>query len=948
MAAIEVVARPEVDVGALRPLVVQKTGTAYDDRQIQATIAALMETGKFNHISVKVQPETDGLRLIVICKPVYYLGIVEFPGATKAFNYGQLLQVVNYSSEDPYQTSWIGRGEVALLKFLKKNGYFAARVRGERDLDKPHYLANIVFHVTLNRRARVGQVRVTGTDAKEAAHLEYTVHSLHAKLKAESLAHGKPYHPKRIQAAVGNMQHELTEQGHVAAKIETEAPLFHAENSRADVVFTVTLGPHVAIDLEGARLSRIPFLNHWRLRDQVPIYEENSVDPDLIEEGKVNLTAYFRKQGYFDVKVDETTKASPQKVSVLYQVDKSDKHKVESVTVQGGPALDQEDLAENLGVKPKGFLSRGTFSDDLLDQSTGTLKAFYQDAGYQDVKVVPRVVDREPNLYITFRVTEGPRTVVNSVRIEGNQHIPTSQLIRRPLDAKPGRPYSANRLTDDRNHIAAIYLNRGYLQAAVESIVTATLNMPDGVDVIYKVEEGIQSHVSGVVTLGKEVTRQRLIDRTANVHTGEPLSQGKLLQAESQLYNLGIFDWASVEPAGEPSDNSANPDQEVLIKVHEASRNSITYGGGLEVAHKGGQIPAGTVALPGLPPVFIANNIFVNSQATLVSPRGSFEYSRRNLLGLDETASLALLVGRLDQRGLFSYSDPHMLGGSWSALWSLSAERTSENPIYTARLGQASFQVEKPVTKHQTVLLRYSYTRTDLSNLLIPQLVLPKDRNVTLSTLGAAWVNDTRDRPLDPHRGVYQTADFNLSPMAIGSSANFARFLGQTAYYRPMFGSPNIIWANSIRAGLAKGYAGSTVPLSESFFTGGSTTLRGFPIDGAGPQRTVPVCSNPDNPSTCTNINVPVGGTQLLILNSEGRFPTGLYNGLQAAVFYDGGNVFNHLGFGGFLKNYTNTVGLGLRYQTPVGPIRIDVGRLLNPVRGISPTQYYITIGEAF
>ncbi|PYV79253.1 MAG: hypothetical protein DMG96_04805, partial [Acidobacteria bacterium] len=135
-----------------------------------------------------------------------------------------------------------------------------------------------------------------------------------------------------------------------------------------------------------------------------------------------------------------------------------------------------------------------------------------------------------------------------------------------------------------------------------------------------------------------------------------------------------------------------------------------------------------------------------------------------------------------------------------------------------------------------------------------------------------------------------------------------------------------------------KSFASSDVPTSERFFSGGETTLRGFPINGAGPQRTVPACTNPGVPSTCVNLQVPVGGDQLFMFNSEFRFPLGIKEGLGAAVFYDGGNVYGPIGVSHFVRDYTNTVGVGLRYATPVGPVRFDIGRNLNPVTGVKAT----------
>jgi outer membrane protein insertion porin family len=157
-----------------------------------------------------------------------------------------------------------------------------------------------------------------------------------------------------------------------------------------------------------------------------------------------------------------------------------------------------------------------------------------------------------------------------------------------------------------------------------------------------------------------------------------------------------------------------------------------------------------------------------------------------------------------------------------------------------------------------------------------------------------------------------------------------------------------MVWANSIRLGLAKPFSDSRVPTSERFFSGGGTTLRGFPLNEAGPQRGVPVCTNAADPSTCTLISVPVGGNQLFVLNSELRFPMRIINNLGGVVFYDGGNVYRNISFAQFVNNYTSTVGVGLRYATPVGPVRIDLGRNLNPLPGINPFQFFITLGQAF
>ena len=417
-----------------------------------------------------------------------------------------------------------------------------------------------------------------------------------------------------------------------------------------------------------------------------------------------------------------------------------------------------------------------------------------------------------------------------------------------------------------------------------------------------------------------------------------------MLEAQSRLYDLNIFDWSSVGPRKPITDQT---EEAALVKVHEAKRNTITYGFGFEVSHRGGNVPTGTVAVPGGPIVQLGNYQIAPSQSTFASPRGSVEYDRHNMRGLGETASASLLLSRLDQRALATYAQPRFIGSKWSSLTSLSVERTTENPLFGANLGDASFQLERLINRKNNTRfqIRYDFNKTVLSNLLVPALVLPQDRNIHLSTVSGTLLRDTRDKPLDAHHGNFSLLTLGITPTSLGSSASFARLLSQYAFYKPLH---SVVFANSVRLGLVKSFNGSFVPTSELFFSGGGTTLRGFPIDQAGPQQLVPFCNVLTGQTGCVNVTVPVGGRALFILNSELRFPLGIMKALGGVVFYDGGNVYSAINPNNLVNNYSNTIGIGLRYTTPIGPIRIDVGRNLNPVPGINPTQYYITLGQAF
>jgi outer membrane protein assembly factor BamA len=561
------------------------------------------------------------------------------------------------------------------------------------------------------------------------------------------------------------------------------------------------------------------------------------------------------------------------------------------------------------------------------------------------VKVTPRTVDREPKIDVVLGIEEGPQTVVDNVQVTGNQSVSAAQLTEpKGFQLRAGVPFSPRKLAEDRNRISATYLNRGYPNAEVKATVTPNRGDPHRVDVAYAITEHQVVRIGEVVYLGQKQTRLPLIAKTAHIPTEAPMKREQLLEAESRLYDLDIFDWSSVGPR---RPITTQTDEMAVVKVHEAKRNEITYGFGFEVSHRGGNIPTGTVALPGGGTIGLGGNQIAPSQSTFASPRGVVEFTRRNLRGLAETASASILLSRLDQRALTSYSQPHFIGSQWQALTSLSVERNSENPLFTAGLGDLSFQVERLISRktNTRLLARYDFNKTNLSNLLVPDLVLPQDRHVRLSTVSATLIRDTRDKPLDAHRGSFSTINVGITPTAFGSSANFAKLFGQYAYYKPVH---SLVFANSIRIGLASPFAGSFVPTSQLFFSGGGTSLRGFPIDEAGPQRLVPFCNVLQGKSGCVNVTVPVGGKQLFIFNSEARFPLGITKLLGGVVFYDGGNVYSAINFNNFINNYGNAVGVGLRYSTPIGPVRVDFGRNLNPVPGINPTQYYITIGQAF
>ena len=946
VSSVEIAGRPDVSFNSVEHLIAVEPNKPLTQQQVDASVAALKQQSGIRDVQVDLQPAAQGVQVTFVLGPAMYVGMYEFPGALKQFSYTRLLQVANYNAQSPYSANDISQAEDALVQYFRQHGYFKAEVRSELSEDKEHELVNVLFHTDLGVRARFGKIDLAGSTPEETAYLQKKLRSVMARLRGDSLKPGMLYSHNRLLGATKYLTSALGRQNYIAGSVKLVSAEYDANTNRADITFQVTTGPQVKVTTAGAHI--------WKrtLRDLVFGVDGDQVDDELVREGQQNILSYFQKKGYFDAKVDVSQKQTAKGLDIVYDIHKDGRFKVKQVAFRGNQHFNDKELKDHVSVSKASwlFLSHGTYSQQLVRASVKNLTDTYHAAGYSEATVVPKVTTKDRDVDISFQVTEGPLTTVRNLSIQGNSTVPESEFAPHVLNLGPGKPYSQELVAKDRSQIMAHYLTSGYLNASFRAMAKAVPGGAHEMDVVYQISEGPRVMTATIITDGRQHTRQSLIDRQVRINPGQPLSYNAMLSSEGRLYNLDIFDWAEIDPRRPITDQSA---EDVVVKVHESKRNSIVYGFGFQVLNRGGAIPSGTVAVPGIPPVGLPNS-FKTSQKTFWGPDGTFEYTRRNMRGHGETLNFSSFAGRLDQRGALTYTDPYFLGTGWSSSTILSGEHSSQNPIFTDRLGSLGFQLKRPAGKSEikrkanNIFLRYNFQLTRISNLLIPDLVPANQLSVHLSTLSASFVHDTRDNVLDAHRGLYANYEADVSPYWLGSNFSFGQILAQTAYYKNLHDT-GIIWANSIRIGLQQPFNGSEVPLSAKFFAGGGSTLRGFPLDGAGPQQTIPACGNPSDPSTCVKITVPRGGDELFIVNSELRFPLNMIKeGLGIVTFYDGGNVFPKIGFQDFTKLYSNNVGIGFRYATPVGPIRIDIGRNLNPVPGLKPTQYFITLGQAF
>jgi outer membrane protein insertion porin family len=789
VAAVELAGQPQLDRTRIQHLVAQKAGEPLSRAKIAQTIEALKGSGEADEVELEIRPQSDGVRVMFVLQPALYFGIYSFPGADR-FPYSRLLQVADYPPRGAYSALDVDHTRESLQKFFQKNGYFQSQVQPELQPDAAHGLVNVRFRVTLGRHAKFGKVVFQGAPSQVEPDLQLAVKSWRARLQGAAVRSGKAYSLRAIQRFTQFLEAKLIARDYLGSRVELANTEYDPSTNRADVYFKVESQAPVQVKVEGAHV--------WKrtLRKLLPIYEQAGLDPELIQEGRQNLVSYFQSKGYFGVTVSASSQSNGAVGSIVYHIEKGSRHRVRGVNIAGNEHLPERELRDRITVEKASavpFLSRGKFSDQLLRDTVRNLEQTYRAEGYSSVKVMAEVSDKTENITATFRVQEGPRDIVEVLKLEGNSNVAESVLAPRGLKSEEGQAYSAKRVDEDRNQIVAQYLRMGYLNASFRATARKVGSDPHRLEVTYLITEGPKVTVDSVITVGANNTKPSLLSQTVRIKTEAPLREDELLSAENRLYELGIFDWAEIDPRRQITTQT---DEDVVVKVHESPRNEIRYGFGFEVINRGGSIPSGTVGVPGIPPTGLPSG-FRTSQKTFWGPRGTFQYNRRNFRGLGESITIGLLGARLLQRGGISYEDPYFLGAFWKSNLSISAERNSENPIFTSRTGDAAFQVQRSLNAAgtKTLSLRYDFRKTSLTNLLIPDLVPLEDRSLHLSTLAAAYSYDKRDNPLDATKGMYQTADFDLNLKGLGSSVNFARLRAQAAYYKTV--GKGIVWLNT-------------------------------------------------------------------------------------------------------------------------------------------------------
>jgi outer membrane protein assembly factor BamA len=546
------------------------------------------------------------------------------------------------------------------------------------------------------------------------------------------------------------------------------------------------------------------------------------------------------------------------------------------------------------------------------------------------------------------------------------------------MNTAPGQLISPQNLAGDRDALLTNYMSRGFLKVAVEVAEQPEPADANKLDVVFHITEGPQTFVRNVLFKGLHYTRPATVAKAITLHPGDPLNETALIDTQRNLYEFGLFnevDTAVENPEGEEADKT------VLLQAVEAKRWALTYGFGFEAQTGTPQYNCGGLEASG-----VACN---PNGKTGVSPRVLADLTRNNILGRELSASLQGNYGLLEQKVNLLVQEPHFQGNrdiglSFSAGYANSLNVTTyvASKLEGGMRFTEHFNIPNPFfSKANTFIYELDFRRVKVqanSLQVFPQEISLLSAAVRVAGPALTWIRDTRDSPMDAHRGTYTSFQDFLSDRFLSAQTEFNRLdVSNSSYYS--FKKGRYVLARNTRYGQERAFGTASeelIPLPERLYAGGSTSLRGFSINAAGPR----------DPET----GYPIGGAGALINSTELRLPPPMLpwfgDALSFVLFHDMGNIFTNasdawasalrvrqphrdtcrnLATPGVSNSYNPTgpdtstgqqgtcnfnyfshaVGVGLRYHTPAGPIRLDFSYNLNPP--IYPVNYNYSLTQS-
>ena len=636
------------------------------------------------------------------------------------------------------------------------------------------------------------------------------------------------------------------------------------------------------------------------IREKIGLKRGATFNEHLILESNEEVLKLYHEKGYFFVEVDIDHSSKENLVNVTIRVKEGEKVKIEKVRFSGNKAFKDKELRGQMETQERTWYSflddSGVYQKDILKLDMFRIEGFYHDNGFLRVKVLEPRIDinkRAREVHITIPVEEGPQFRVKTLKASGDDTISPDE-IQKSIQTKVGAIYNVSLLREDILTITDLYSQKGYAYAEANPV--SKLNDEDRtVDLSIEVDKGKKVYVGNIEILGNIKTRDNVIRREFRLKEGELFDGSKLKRSKQRLNNLNFFEDVKID-----THRGQDPDLiDVLTTVTERPTGSFSVGAGFSS---------------------VENLIFNTSIA------------QDNLFGNGQRLSLSAQLSSIRSDFNLSFTEPRLLDSEIS----LGVDLFNQDQDYLSFDSQSTgggIRLGKNISEYDSVGLRYRYENVEVTGLAAAdETEFFKNETRVTSRIAPTYVHDSRDNFLNPSKGWRHVVGFELAGLG---GAKFTKSSYEVTYYHPLWGK--LVGAAHGRVNYAEGYGGEDVPGFERYFMGGPTSLRGFTIEDVGPKD-----SDGD----------PIGGNQSLLVNLELQYP--FTKSFRGFVFYDRGNVYG----GGFNTSKTakdfdlgemrSSVGAGIRFISPFGPLGFAYGVKLDKQTGEEAAEFHFSAGSAF
>ena len=701
---------------------------------------------------------------------------------------------------------------------------------------------------------------------------------------------GDFYAPSRLEKDIQTLETYYTALGYPRSSVQLAAEQFDDAGRSVRLELHADPREKVTIAVSGAKVPTSLL---------TPIWEERIFEEWGLAEGEVRILNYLRKKGYVFATLQSRIERPENELRISYVVAPGEKYRIEDFSFEGVKAFSPVRLKEELAASER-ILFFDLLSPDRLFALPREIEYLYQTNGYPDAKVDLELRRTDKGVHVAFKVREGLQRKIQSISFAGLRLFPAGALLKELVDVQGG-PYFPPNVQRDIGILDNYYLNHGVRGTKITPRVETGGN--NLYDLKFEIEEGRVVTVRNILITGNKTTRASVIAKEIRVKKGSPADYSLIQETKLRLERLGIFSETRVEEIQTDAENET-----LIISVFEGEKNYVGAGIGFETVDA------------------VSSLALWDSQYRV---RGTGEYIRSNVLGLAAQLSLVGQYSLIEKRAIAAWNQPYLFGlplqPSFLA-WTEKEDRIS----YTYDRRGFSFNTARPLRRDLLLLTTLSWTRTELTKLEIPESDVDRRFQPYSTALAAvSLIRDRRDDSLNPEKGYFLSWVGQLASPILGTESDYWKSFFKFQYFRTAFA--RLHFGLTARLGLGHG----KISIPERYFAGGANSFRGERFDMLGPKD---LDGNP------------LGGQALFLLNMEAGFPLiPAMKDLSGVGFFDAGNVFA-LVKNFRLTNLESAVGFGLRYKTPLGPVRFELAWKLGPPdsgRGHKPL-IFITLGNVF